>query len=140
MLDKDFQLLYETFRMKFYKKIFKEENKDDALSANEMFCAESIYLMNKPTFGEFADFIGVSKSNLNYKINRLIEKGFVKKNCSKKDKREYHLSVSEKFLDFYMLNDSITKEFVEKVREELDENELKVLESFISRINKVMND
>jgi hypothetical protein len=41
--------------------------KAGSLSATEAFSAEVIYLLDHPTIGEFADFIGISQPNASYK-------------------------------------------------------------------------
>ncbi|HHU60061.1 TPA: MarR family transcriptional regulator [bacterium] len=141
MLDKNFQKLYENFRMRYYQKLFKQNNdQDDGLSANEMFCVETVYLLGNPTLSEYADFIGVSRSNVNYKINGLINKGYITKTISDKDKREYHLSVTNKFIDFYITKDSCTDEFTQRVRKEFTTEEMPILEAYLARITQVMNE
>ena len=142
MIEKDFQDLYENFRMRFYKKLFQQENEEEEnkLTNSEMQCAETIYLLKNPNYTQLADFWNVSKSNANYKINLLIKKKFIKKIPSLEDKREFHLEVSDKFIDYYLVRDSFTKEFSERMKKEFNKEELVILEKFLKRITKVMKD
>ena len=62
----------------------------------EVFSLYMIELMDDPTIKDFADYIGVSQPNATYKINALVEKGYVEKTPSRTDRREYHLSTTKK--------------------------------------------
>ncbi len=139
MLERDFQILYEGFRKDYYEKLFSQEKDGkNILSSTDMFCAETIFLLKNPTYTEIARFWNVSKSNANYKINTLIKKGYITKKVSPKDKREYHLSVTDKFLEYYMANNSRPIEFISVVREVLSKEEIKMLEDFMLRVNQAV--
>ena len=60
--------------------------------------------LGKPTVNEFSSFVGISAPNAAYKINNLIQKGYVRKEQSKTDKREYHLVVTQKYIDYYNIS------------------------------------
>ena len=86
-----------------YKNIFKHvQERDGSLSATEAFAVDVIYLMGTPTITEFADYIGISQPNATYKVNNLVEKGYLKKIHSLTDKRECHLEVTGKFIKYYV--------------------------------------
>ena len=54
-----------------------------------------------PTVKEFADCLGISQPNATYKINHLIQKGYVEKTPSLEDRREIHLHVTEKYMRYW---------------------------------------
>ena len=92
---------YERFRLMSYRGLFRLlRERDGSLSATEAFAVDVIYLLRGPTVREFADCIGISQPNATYKVNSLIQKGYVKKVPSREDRRETHLHVTEKFLRY----------------------------------------
>ena len=70
------------------------------LTTVETFCVEIINALGHPTVNEFSSFVNISPPNAAYKINSLIQKGYVTKEQSPDDKREYHLSVTQKYFDY----------------------------------------
>ena len=106
--------LYHKFRLMSYKNLFKQvQERDGSVSATEAFAADVIYLLKNPTITEFADYIGISQPNATYKVNNLVEKGYIKKVPSVTDRRECHLEVSEKFIRYYA---EYTEEFFQNIK------------------------
>jgi len=94
--------LYKNLRLSHYRNLFGQlKEKAGSLSATEAFSVEVIYLLNRPTISEFADFIGISQPNASYKVNSLVTKGYLERIGSDDDRREAHLCVTKKFLDYY---------------------------------------
>ena len=107
MLEKSFSEVYMKFKLHFYKSLFEKiQNRETSLTTVETFCIEIIYAMNNPTVSEFAQFIQISSPNAAYKVNSLIKKGYLRKVQSESDKREYHLEVTEKYLNYYNISSS----------------------------------
>ena len=105
IIDK-FEKIYKNYKLQFYKDLFKKLNQfEDALTAFDFFCLETIYLLNNPTIGEFANFLEVSNPNVSYKIKNLIHKGYIRKINVESDKRIARLEVTDKFKKFYEHND-----------------------------------
>ncbi len=97
-----FANITKNFKLLFYKNMFKRMNdKEEVLTSTEYFCLECIYLMDKPTITQFAQFLEISSPNATYKVKQLIKKGFIKKEKLKKDGRKYILVPTQKFFDFY---------------------------------------
>lgn len=95
-------VLYKNLRLSHYRNLFGQlKEKAGSLSATEAFSAEVIYLLNRPTISEFAGFIGISQPNASYKVNSLVTKGYLERVGSDDDRREAHLCVTKKFLDYY---------------------------------------
>jgi DNA-binding MarR family transcriptional regulator len=135
VLEKEFEQLYLKFRVNYCKNLFGKVNqKDGSLSATESYVAEVIYLLNRPTVREFADYIHISLPNASYKINQLIKKGYIKKINSEQDKREYHLEITDKFLDYYGANASFHTRLMEQIKEEFTDEEVNLLENMIHKI------
>lgn len=133
MLEKEFERLYYKFRANYCKNLFAGV-KEGLLSPTDSYCLEVIFLLNKPTIQEFAEFVNISLPNASYRINNLIKKGYVKKYVSETDKREYHLEVTDKFLKQYGANASFNNKLMRRIKEEFSKEEIEALEGFIKRI------
>jgi DNA-binding MarR family transcriptional regulator len=94
--------LYKNLRLSHYRNLFGQlKEKAGSLSATEAFSVEVIYLLHQPTISEFAEFIGISQPNASYKVNSLVTKGYLERMSSDDDRREAHLRVTKKFMDYY---------------------------------------
>ena len=101
MLQENFSKVYDKFKLQFYRKVFElVRERDGSLSAMEAFSLEGIQMLNTPTVGQFADFLNISQSNATYKVNSLIKKGYLERQNSQLDRREYHLILSEKYYNY----------------------------------------
>ena len=139
MLEKNFESLYLLFRSNYYKRLTKKIGvKEGSLSATESYCVEIIYLLDKPTVSDFAQFLNLSVPNANYKINSLVKKGYVVREQSKTDLREQHLCVTDKFLNYYGLNDALIAHLMKKIRETFSPCDLETLEDMIGRLIVLM--
>ena len=118
MLEKNFIEVYDKFKLQFYRRIFElVRERDGSLSAMEAFSLEVIKMLDEPTVGQFADFLNISQSNATYKVNCLINKGYLVKQNSTTDRREYHLVLSEKFYNYISLMSSYESTVVERINE-----------------------
>ena len=106
-LTKSFKQVYDKFKLRFYRRIFDlVRERDGSLSAMEAFSIEVIRMLGRPTIGQFAEFLNISQSNATYKVNNLIKKGYIERENSPTDRREYHISLSQKYYDYInLLND-----------------------------------
>lgn len=101
MLQANFQDVYDKFKLEFFRRIFElVREREGSLSAMEAFSIEIIHALDEPTVGQFAEFLNISQSNATYKVNNLIKKGYLKKQNSTTDRREYHLVLSEKYYGY----------------------------------------
>ena len=65
----------------------------------------------------FSSFVNISPPNAAYKINSLIQKGYVTKEQSPDDKREYHLSVTQKYFDYCNISQRYLTTVLDRVKE-----------------------
>ncbi|MDR3307314.1 MAG: MarR family transcriptional regulator [Coriobacteriales bacterium] len=115
-LETSFVEVYTKFKLQFYRKIFSRfEGREASLTAVETFCVEVIHALGKPTVSDFARFVNISQANAAYKIQSLMKKGYVCKQRSDDDKREYRLLVTERFHEYNRLNTSYVATVVERV-------------------------
>ena len=140
MLEKEFEKLYYKFRSNYCKNLFARENDGEGcLSATESYCVEVIFLLDRPTVHEFADYVNISLPNATYRISNLIRKGYIRKLPSQKDRREYNLEVTDKFLDSYGANTTFNAQLMKQIKEKFSGEEVAQLEGMISKIvNEIM--
>ena len=133
MLQNAFVKVYTKFKLHFYTKFFERiQERETSLTTVETFCMEIIYSINNPTVNEFARVANISSPNAAYKINNLIKKGYLRKVQSEVDKREFHLEVTEKYLDYYNITYSYIGKVMNRLEERLTPEELQMLEKVLN--------
>jgi len=131
-----FLSVYDKFKLHFYKKIFRRfESREASLTAVETFCSEVIHVLGAPTVNEFAKFVGISQANAAYKVQNLIEKGYVVKERSESDRREYHLRVTQRFHDYNNLYIDYVGTVVSRIRGRLGDEDSAVFEKVLNIIS-----
>jgi len=139
MLEKEFEKLYYKFRNNYCKNLFSSVNEDkDSLSPTESYCVEVIYLLNRPTVRQFANYVNISQPNATYRISNLIEKGYVRKVLSLDDRREYFLEVTDKFSKNYGMNASYNAELMAAIRENFTKEEIETMEKLLKKLNDIV--
>ena len=118
MFQQSFVNIYTKFKMHFYQKVFERfQDREATLTTVETFCMEMIYALDNPTVAEFANLANISSPNAAYKVNSLVKKGYLKKVQSKDDKREYHLEVTEKYINYYNISYGYIQVVMDRIRE-----------------------
>jgi DNA-binding MarR family transcriptional regulator len=136
MVDKSFIEVYDKFKMNFYRSVFETvHERDGSLSAMEAFSLEVINMLSEPTVGQFADFLNISQSNATYKVNNLIKKGYLERQNSQTDRREYHLVLSEKFYNYERLMSSYEHTVVERIKQRFSYDELETFDRMLKVIS-----
>lgn len=136
MIETTFAEVYKKFQLHFYKSVLDRiQSRELSLTTVETFCIEIIYTMDHPTVSEFASYIQISAPNAAYKVNSLIKKGYLRKVRSKTDKREYHLEVTEKYLEYLNISTGYMNTVLKRVSERFSDEDLKVLEKILETTN-----
>ena len=136
-LEERFQEIYSKFKLNFYRGIFDRiSERVGSLTASEAFAVEAIYALREPKIGEFAEAIGISQPNATYRVNSLIKKGYIKKINSETDKREYHLRVTQRFLDYYNINNEYVHTVMERIKERFTPMETEVFTEMLRIISR----
>jgi DNA-binding MarR family transcriptional regulator len=136
-MEQSFIDVYTKFKINFYKKIFKRfETREASLTAVETFCVEVIHALKKPTINEFARFVEISQANAAYKVQSLVKKGYITKERSDLDRREYRLSVTEKFFTYYDISSGYMDEVLARIRKRFSDRELDVFTDILDAIDK----
>ena len=137
MLRDEFSRVYSKFKLHFYQKVFERiEGRETSLTTVETFCMEIIYAANGPTVNEFAKLANLSSPNAAYKVNNLMKKGYLEKIQSTEDKREYHLYVTQKYLDYYNISYQYLNTVLNRLEGRFSQEELEVVKGVL----KVMDE
>ncbi|MGX8693015.1 MAG: MarR family transcriptional regulator [Clostridia bacterium] len=124
MIEKSFIEVYDKFKLQFYRGVFDQvREREGSLSAMEAFSLEVIAMLGRPTVGQFADFLNISQSNATYKVNNLMKKGYLERENSTSDRREYHLVLSEKFYRYQSLFSNYEHTVMQRLEERLNQED-----------------
>ena len=136
MLEQNFQSVYEKFKLQFFRRLFSQvREREGSLSAMEAFSVEVIHELDAPTIGQFADFLGISQSNATYKVNNLIKKGYLERENSTTDRREYHLKLSEKFYNYMALLSSYEQRVMDRIKARFPEEDVNKFDEMLQIIS-----
>ena len=137
MLKDAFFTVYTKFKLHFYQEIFRRfQSREASRTTKETSCMESIQALGSPTVNEFATFMCISTPNAAYKVNSLVEKGYIRKIRSEKDRREYHLEVTQKYLDYYNISTSYIAQVMERIVERFPPEECAKLEEMLEIVSR----
>ena len=137
MIEESFSKVYSKFKLHFYQRVFERlQDREATLTTVETFCMEIIYAMKNPTVNQFATMTNISSPNAAYKVNNLIQKGYLKKVRSEVDKREFHLEVTEKYMNYYNISYQYVSTIMDRVKERFTQEELMTLD----RVFCIMSD
>lgn len=136
MLKDAFFSVYTKFKLHFYKEIFQRfQDREASLSTVETFCMETILALGSPTINEFASFMCISSPNAAYKVNSLIKKGYLRKVQSEADRREYHLEVTQKYINYYNISANYLVEVMDRIASRFTPEENDTLERMLTIVS-----
>ena len=137
MLEESFSEVYTKFKLHFYQEIFRRfQDREASLTTVETFCMETIQALGSPTVNEFATFMRISPPNAAYKVNSLVKKGYIRKVQSPDDRREYHLEVTQKYIDYYDISSGYLVEVMNRVAARFSPEECSKLEEMLTVISR----
>lgn len=137
MLKDAFFNVYTKFKLHFYQEIFRRfQDREASLTTVETFCMETIQALGRPSINEFASFMRISPPNAAYKVNSLIKKGYIRKVQSREDKREYHLEVTQKYIDYYNISTSYMVEVMDRITRRFSPEDCAKLEEMLTIVSR----
>jgi DNA-binding MarR family transcriptional regulator len=137
MLERAFFNVYTKFKLRFYQEIFQRfQDREASLTTVETFCMESIMALGSPTVNEFASFMRISPPNAAYKVNSLVKKGYIRKVQSQADKREFHLEVTRKYIDYYQVSTSYMVEVMARIHQRFSAEDCAKLEEMLTIVSR----
>ena len=137
MLKDAFFNVYTKFKLHFYQEIFRRfQDREASLTTVETFSMESIMALGSPTVNEFATFMRISPPNAAYKVNSLVKKGYIRKVQSPDDHREYHLEVTQKYIDYYNISSSYMSKVMERIAHRFPPEDCAKLEEILTIVSR----
>ena len=137
MLDQTFNSVYTKFKLHFYKAVFSRfQDREASLTTVETFCMESIMALGRPSVNEFATFMCISPPNAAYKVNSLVKKGYIRKVQSPEDRREYHLEVTQKYIDYYNISSNYMAEVMDRIVHRFPAEDCAKLEEILTVVSQ----
>lgn len=137
MLKYAFFNVYTKFKLHFYQEIFQRfQSREASLTTVETFCMESIQALGTPTINEFATFMRISPPNAAYKVNSLVKKGYIEKIQSPEDRREYHLKVTQKYIDYYDISNAYMVEVMDRIAKRFSPEDCAKLEEMLNIVSR----
>ena len=137
MLEESFAEVYTKFKLHFYQEIFSRfQSREASLTTVETFCMEVILALKGPTINEFASFLHISSPNAAYKVNSLIQKGYVEKVQSPIDRREYHLRPTQKYMNYYNISTNYLQAVMDRVKKRFSPAESTQLDQFLQIVSQ----
>jgi len=117
-LEYTFTEVYTKFKLHFYQQVFHRlKSREATLSAVETFSIEIINALGTPTVSQFAEFVNISVANASFKVQSLIKKGYLRKERSEEDRREFRLFVTERFREYQKLSTSYISQVIQRIEE-----------------------
>lgn len=137
MLHQAFNEVYTKFKLHFYQEIFRRfQDREASLTTVETFCMESIMALGRPTVNEFATFMCISPPNAAYKVNSLVKKGYIRKVQSPSDRREFHLEVTQKYIDYYNISSNYMSEVMDRIMARFSPEDCAKLEEILTVVSR----
>ena len=137
MLNQAFNEVYTKFKLHFYQEIFRRfQDREASLTTMETFCMESIMALGRPSVNEFATFMRISPPNAAYKVNSLVKKGYIRKVQSPEDRREYHLEVTQKYVDYYNISSTYMAEVMDRIVRRFPAEDCAKLEEILTVVSQ----
>ncbi len=135
MLEEHIMRITDKIHLQFYRRLFSIiKEREGSLTAMEVFAVEVIHSLGAPTVSEFADFIGISRPGASYKVASLIQKGYVVKEASEDDKREFRLRLTEKYYNYISLYEEGLLAYIREVEEQFTPEQLCSFDAILSKV------
>ena len=74
----------------------------------------------------------ISPPNAAYKVNSLVKKGYLRKIQSQDDQREFHLEVTQKYLDYYDITSSYVHKVMERIKQRFSPEDLAKMDEILT--------
>ena len=141
MLEDHIMRITDMIHLQFYRRLFSIiKEREGSLTAMEVFAVEVIHSLGTPTVSEFADFLGISRPGASYKVASLIQKGYVVKEASEDDKREFRLRLTEKYYNYIGLYEDGVKAYVREVEGQFTEDQLRSFDGILSKVESKIDE
>ena len=102
-LERHFNTMYDKFKLMLYHRALKERGRSmpGDLSLQEVIYMEIIIALGAPTVAEFSRYAKLSAPNTAYRLNKLEERGYIRRTRNDQDKREFRVQATNRYREEY---------------------------------------
>ena len=102
-LERHFNTMYDKFKLMLYDRALKERGRSmpGDLSLQEVIYMEIIIALGAPTVAEFSRYAKLSAPNTAYRLNKLEERGYIRRKRNDLDKREFRIEATNRYREEY---------------------------------------
>lgn len=133
---------YSKLAINFYRNAanYKEREEIQSLSSTEVATLEVVYLLHGPTYKELTEFLKISTPNVNYRVKKLIKKGYLTRKQDTCDRRKYYLNVTDKFMEYYSVNDAYISNVANKIKKYFSKQEVEQFQKMFEIVIRQLMD
>lgn len=117
-----------------YKENTLGQSELSQMTISQYYFLSAIDKLESPNYSDLAKELKVSKPSVTASVNKLIQQGFIHKIQNEKDKRVFHLKLSEKGESLMKAEKRVSYEFANNIVSCLDKEELQQLETIFTKI------
>ena len=102
-LERHFITMYDKFKLMLYDRALKERGSSAPgdQSLQEVIYMEIIIALGAPTVAEFSRYAKLSAPNTAYRLNKLEERGYIRRTRNDRDKREFRIEATGRYREEY---------------------------------------
>ena len=115
---------------------FIREYESAGITARNIEYIDAIHRLGNPNLSEIARALNLSKPSVTAIVDKLIDKGYIRKFQSDEDRRSFHVHLSEKGEELVRMHQEAHNTIADLFRNTLDDRDLKAL---IRILNKVVS-
>jgi DNA-binding MarR family transcriptional regulator len=104
------------------------------LTQQQFHYLQVIVKMKNPTLTEFAKEINLTKPTVTVLVDKLVNKGYIKRIKSDKDRRSMHLHIDEKGGKITALREIAYERIAEKIKMRLNDTETTILSELLKKL------
>jgi DNA-binding MarR family transcriptional regulator len=113
---------------------------DEKITMREVHILEAVYELKKEeknTMANIASFLAVTPASCSTSVNILVNKGYIDREYSKKDRRVIYINLTEKGERVNELHGKFHQEVMDEIGSALDEKELDLLISVLGKVGDI---
>ena len=98
-LERHLNTMYDKFKLMLYDRALKERGSSmpGDLSLQEVIYMEIIIALGAPTVAEFSRYAKLSAPNTAYRLNKLEERGYIRRTRNDQDKRAFRIEATNRY-------------------------------------------
>jgi DNA-binding MarR family transcriptional regulator len=104
------------------------------LTQQQLHYLQVIIRMKNPTLSELARELSLTRPTVTVLVDKLVEKGYVKRVKSDEDRRSMHLHIDKKGAGIELLRDTAYERLADKINARLNEKEAGTLTGLLRKI------